>query len=88
MPNRPTKRAAKRRPAPSTRQQLIQTRRRCPKVSRSKLRGMRDELQKTRSALTDTLRVYWITPESELRGRMAQTERLIGKAVQVLTKGA
>ncbi len=78
----------KRRRAVSARQKLVETRRRCPKVSRSRLRTVRDELANTRSALNETLSVYWLTPENDIRGRLAHTEKLIGKAVKVLTKAA
>jgi hypothetical protein len=49
---------------------------------------MRDELENTRAALSETLRMYWVIPEHDIRGRLAHTEKLIGRAVNVLTKAA
>jgi hypothetical protein len=88
MPNRATKRGAKRHRAVSPRKQLMQTRRRCPKVSRTRLRIVRDELENTRTALSETVRMYWIISEHDIRGRLAHTEKLIGRVVNVLTKAA
>ncbi len=79
---------ATRRDAVSTRQKLIEARRRCPKVSRSRLRSVRDDLATTRTALTETLHRYWLVPEHDIRGKLAHTEKLIGKAVEVLSKAA
>jgi len=88
MPNRAMTRHVKRHRAKSARQQLVATQRRCPKVSRSRLRDMRDELEGTRTVLSETLRSYWVIPEHDVRLRLAATEKLIGKAVQVLRKAA
>ncbi len=88
MTKRVMARRAKRKLTASTRQKLIETRRRCPKVSRSRLRSVRDELATTRTALTETLHMYWLVPESDIRGKLRHTEKLIGKTVDVLSKAA
>lgn len=49
---------------------------------------MRDELENMRAVLSETLRMYWFTPEHDIRGRLAHTEKLIGRTVNVLTKAA
>ncbi len=88
MRNRAATNRKKRNHTPSARQQLLATRHRCPKISRSRLRTVTHELQDTRNALNKTLSSYWQTPESDVRGRLQHTERLIGRVVSVLTKAA
>ncbi len=88
MPTRVTKQVPKRYRSGSLQQKLVQTRRRCPKVSRSRLRTVRDELENTQTVLNETLRMYWFTPEHDVRSRLAHTEKLIGRTVKVLAKAA
>ncbi len=79
---------AKRKASVPARQRLIEIRRRCPKVSRSRLRSVRDELASTRTALSETLHMFWFVPENDIRIRLAHTEKLISRAVDVLSKAA
>ena len=59
-----------------------------PRISRTKLQGLRDNLDHTQVALDETLDRFWIVPESDVRGTLAHTKKQIAKAVSLLNKAA
>ncbi len=61
---------------------------RSPRISRAKLRTMREDLVGTQNAVSDTLERFWTTPETHIRETLAKTQRKIGRAVQMLQKAA
>jgi hypothetical protein len=64
------------------------TARNAPRISRSRLRNLRDELDITRSAVTDAFHKFWIIPERDIRETLAATQREIGKVVDTLRRAA
>ncbi len=60
----------------------------CPKISRSRLRVLRENLDETRTSLTETLRFYWAIPETDVRSAIADTNKVISQAVNMLAKAA
>ncbi len=83
----PTARTSKR---ASKRKQRVhaQHRSKRPRISRTKLQGLRDNLDYTQVALGETLNRFWIVPESDVRGTLAHTKKQIAKAVTLLSKAA
>jgi hypothetical protein len=59
-----------------------------PKISRTRVSTLRDELSTTRETLRDTLQKYWIIPEGDIRKVIAASQQKIGKAVEILTRAA
>ncbi len=59
-----------------------------PRISRTKLQTLRDNLTDTQVALDETLDRFWIVPESDVRGTLAHTRKQIHKAVTLLSKAA
>jgi hypothetical protein len=45
---------------------------------------MRDDLEGTRTAVTDTFDKFWVIPEGDIREMLARTRRKIGRAVDML----
>lgn len=64
------------------------TTRTAPRISRTRLRDLRDELDITRSAVTDAFDKFWIIPERDIRETLAATQRKIGKVVDTLRRAA
>ncbi len=86
MPIKRTRKSTSKRP----RRQRAHAQRRSkqPRISRTKLRSLRDNLDHTQVALDDTLDRFWIVPESDVRGTLAHTKKQIAKAVTLLSKAA
>ena len=80
---RTTKRASKRK-----QRAHAQRRSKQPRISRTKLQSLRDNLDHTQVALDETLNRFWIVPESDVRGTLAHTKKQIAKAVTLLSKAA
>lgn len=49
---------------------------------------MREDLEGTRVAVTDTFDQFWIIPEQNIRETLAKTEQKIGRAVEMLKRAA
>lgn len=49
---------------------------------------MRDDLEGTRTAVTDTFDKFWVIPEGDIREILARTGRKIGRAVDMLKRAA
>lgn len=65
-----------------------QQRHRGPKISRARLQNVREDLQGTRKAVTETVEKFWIIPDGDIRETLAQTEKKISRAVKVLEHAA
>ncbi len=59
-----------------------------PRISRTKVQTLRDNLKRTQVALDETLDRFWIVPESDVRATLAHTKKQIDKAVTLLSKAA
>lgn len=66
----------------------IHIRYRGPRISRTRVRILRDDLDSTRTLVADTVRNFWITPEGDIREMLARTNATIGKAVEMLKRAA
>jgi hypothetical protein len=65
-----------------------QRKHRGPRMSRTRLQNMREDLQRTKKAVTEVIEKFWIIPEGEIRETLAQTEKKIDRAVKVLQHAA
>jgi hypothetical protein len=74
--------------AKTSRRRMAANRASAPKISRSRLRSLRDELNVTRNAVTDTFHKFWIIPEQDIRQTLAATQHKIGRAVEMLRRAA
>lgn len=63
-------------------------RRSVPRISRARLRNLREDLDATRNAVTNTFHKFWIIPEGEIRESLAATQQKIGRAVEALRRAA
>ncbi len=59
-----------------------------PRISRSRLQTLCDNLNDTQIALDESLDRFWIVPESDVRGTLAYTKNQIHKALALLRKAA
>ena len=59
-----------------------------PRISRARLRNLREDLDVTRDAVTDTVHKFWIIPEGDIRQTLTATQQKIGRAVEALRKAA
>ena len=59
-----------------------------PKISRTRLQNLREDLDNTRNVMSDTVRKFWIISEHDIRKTLAKTEQKIGRAVNMLSKAA
>jgi hypothetical protein len=66
----------------------VQVKYRGPRISRTRLRDLREDLDSTREVMSDTVDNFWIDSEHDIRERLARTEQKIGRAVKVLAKAA
>ena len=66
----------------------IKVRYRGPRISRARLRTMREDLAGTQNAVSDTFEKFWTTPETHIRETLAKTQKKIGRAIQMLQKAA
>jgi hypothetical protein len=66
----------------------VSQKRRCPKISRTRLRMLRDDLDGTRNVVTDTFDNFWIISERDIRDTLAKTQKKIGRAVDMLKRAA
>jgi hypothetical protein len=78
--------AAKRARVKSSRA-LVQARR-APRISRARLRMIREHLDGTRNNVTDTVQDFWMIPEGDIREMLARTQQKIGRAVDALKRAA
>jgi hypothetical protein len=62
--------------------------RRAPRISRAKLRMIREELDGTRNTVIDTVQDFWMIPEGDIRDTLASTQQKIGRAVDALKRAA
>ncbi len=66
----------------------IKVKYRGPRISRARLRTMREDLAGTQNAVSNAFEKFWTTPETHIRETLANTQRKIGRAVQMLQKAA
>ncbi len=59
-----------------------------PRISRARLRNLREDLHVAQNAVTDTVHKFWIIPEGDIRQTLTATQRKIGRAVEALRKAA
>ncbi len=59
-----------------------------PRISRTRIRMLRDDLNATREVINEAFHKFWIVPESDIRETLAATQRRIGKAAQMLRRAA
>ncbi len=84
MPTAGTRKGISKQP----RKQRAHAQHRQPRISRTKLQTLRDNLDQTQLALDETLNSFWTVPESDVRGTLAHTKKQIEKAVSLLNKAA
>jgi hypothetical protein len=61
---------------------------RAPRISRARLRMIREDLDGTRNTMTDTVQDFWMIPEGDIRETLARTQQKIGRAVDALKRAA
>lgn len=66
----------------------VQVKYRGPRISQTRLRSVREDLDNTREVMSDTVDNFWIESEHDIRERLAKTEQKIGRAVKMLAKAA
>jgi len=59
-----------------------------PRISRARLRMVREDLDATRNTITDTFVKFWTTSEQDIRNTLARTQQKIGRAVDMLKRAA
>ena len=59
-----------------------------PRISRARLRFLRDDLDGARNTMSDTFEKFWIIPEHDIRETLARTHRRIKRAVDMLSRAA
>lgn len=62
----------------------MQVKYRGARISRSRLRSLREDLDRTRIAVNDLHEKFWVTSEQDIREMLAQTQKKIGRAVDAL----
>ncbi len=75
-------------PGPKRSRTRVQVKYRGPRISQTRLRSVREDLDSTREAMSETVNNFWIESEHEIRERLAKTEQKIGRAARVLAKAA
>ena len=79
----------KKRPTSRTsRRHAVAKRAGAPKISRSRLQMLKDDLDRTRDAMTETVEKFWITPEHEIRQMLGRTQHKIGRVAETLSRAA
>jgi hypothetical protein len=58
------------------------------RISRSRLRSLRHDLDITRNAVTDLHENFWVTSEQDIREMLQKTEQKIGRVMGALDKAA
>src|SRR5579862_9598354 len=53
----------------------VQVKYRGPRISRARVRLMRDDLEQTRTAVIETVKKFWVIPEQDIRRALEKTER-------------
>jgi hypothetical protein len=66
----------------------IKVRYRGSRISRARLRTMREDLAGTQNAVSNAFEKFWTTPETHIRETLAKTQQRIGRAVRLLQKAA
>jgi hypothetical protein len=66
----------------------VQVKYRGPRISRARVRLMRDDLEQTRTAVIETVKKFWVIPEQDIRQALEKTEKKIGRAVTMLQRAA
>jgi len=74
-------RARRKRPVRATR-----IRYRGSRISRTRVRNLRDDLDTTRTLVAETVRRFWVIPDADIREMLAQTNATISKAVGMLKR--
>ncbi len=59
-----------------------------PRISRTRLRSVGDDLNESRNTVNEMVRKFWIMSEHDIRDILAKTEQKIGRAVNTLRKAA
>ena len=59
-----------------------------PRISHARLRAVRDELDGTKAAISDTFDKFWIIPEHHIRETLGKTQQKIGRALKMLKRAA
>jgi hypothetical protein len=59
-----------------------------PRISRSRLQTLREDLDSTRNAVTTAFNDFWVIPQHDLRETLAKTQKRIKKAAKVLKSAA
>jgi hypothetical protein len=58
------------------------------RISRTRLRNLRHDLEGTRKAVTDLHEDFWVTSEQDIREMLEKTEQKIGRVMGALDKAA
>jgi hypothetical protein len=58
------------------------------KISRARVRGLRDDLDRTRATVGALHENFWVISEQEIREMLAKTQEKIGRAVNLLQRAA
>ncbi len=66
----------------------VQVKYRGPRISETRLRSVREDLDNTREVMSNTVDNFWVDSEQDIRDRLAKTEQKIGRAVKMLAKTA
>ena len=59
-----------------------------PKISRARLRVLRDDLDRLRNTMTETWDNVWVVSEHDIRETLGRTQQKIGNAVDLLKTAA
>jgi DNA-binding XRE family transcriptional regulator len=65
-----------------------QVKHRGAKISRSGVRSLRDDLDRTQASVGDLHENFWVMSEQDIRQMLAKTQEKIGRAVDVLEQAA
>lgn len=57
-------------------------------ISRARLRSLRDDLDGTRSTVSDLHEKFWVTSEQDIREMLAKTQQKIARVVGMLERAA
>lgn len=56
------------------------------RISRARMRGLRNDLNRTRATVVDLHENFWVISEQEIREILAKTQEKIGRAVNLLRR--
>jgi hypothetical protein len=70
----------------TSRRRVAAKRASAPRISRSRLRMLKDDLDRARDVVSETVDTFWITPEHDIREVLARTQHKIGRVTKTLTR--